>query len=61
MRDEIHSRFDNVFEDWKIRELKNMFSGPEKTDKWEQAKEYTRKLDEVRGQNISDYLSEFTL
>ena len=60
MRDAIHDKFSNVFPEWKIKELRNMFSGPDKPEKWDNAKEYTRKLDEVRGHNISDYLSEFT-
>jgi hypothetical protein len=36
-----------------------MFGGPDKVEKWEQAKEYTNKLDTIRDQNISDYLTEF--
>jgi hypothetical protein len=59
MRDRIHEKFSNVFEEWKLNEFKNMFGGPDKVEKWEQAKEYTNKLDTIRDQNISDYLTEF--
>jgi len=59
MRDVIHKNFEGVFEDWKLNELKTMFSGADKPEKWKQAKEYTRNLDEIRKQNIEDYLSEF--
>lgn len=59
MRDEIHSKFGNTFPDWKLNEFKNMFGGSDKPEKWKQALEYTRNLDEIRGQNISDYLREF--
>ena len=59
MRDDIHKKFDNVFDEWKLNELKKMFSGPDMPEKWEQAKEYTRNLDEIRKQNIEDYLPEF--
>jgi sulfatase maturation enzyme AslB (radical SAM superfamily) len=60
MREEIHSKFGNIFEEWKLNELKNMFNGPDNESGWNRAKEYTRELDEIRGQNISDYLGEFT-
>ena len=60
MRDNIHERFSNVFEDYKLKEFKNMFGGPDKPEKWEQAKEYTRNLDTIRNQVIGDYLPEFT-
>tara|TARA_R110000772_G_scaffold47875_2_gene109189 strand:- start:7288 stop:8478 length:1191 start_codon:yes stop_codon:yes gene_type:complete len=59
MRDNIHERFSNVFEDKKLAEFKNMFDGPDKPEKWEQAKEYTRKLDKIRNHNINNYLTEF--
>jgi len=59
MRDEIHKSFEGVFNNWKLNELKTMFDGPDKPKKWEQAKEYTRNLDEIRKQNIEDYLPEF--
>ena len=59
MRDEIHSKFGNVFDEWKLNEFKSMFSGPEQKEKWKRAMEYSRNLDEIRGQNISDYLQEF--
>tara|TARA_B110001454_G_scaffold21039_1_gene20092 strand:+ start:1024 stop:2214 length:1191 start_codon:yes stop_codon:yes gene_type:complete len=59
MRDDIHKGFENVFDKWKVNELKTMFSGPDKPKKWEQAKEYTRNLDEIRNQHIEDYLPEF--
>ena len=59
MRDNIHKKFDNIFDKWKLNELKKMFSGPDMPEKWEQAKEYTRNLDEIRKQDIEDYLIEF--
>ena len=59
MRDEIHKSFDGVFDKWKIKELETMFGGPDKPKKWEQAKEYTRNLDEIRKQDIEEYLPEF--
>jgi organic radical activating enzyme len=59
MRDEIHKSFEGVFDNWKLNELKTMFGGPDKPKKWEQAKEYTQNLDEIRKQNIEDYLPEF--
>ena len=59
MRDDIHKKFDNVFDKWKLNELKKMFNGPDMPKKWEQAKEYTRNLDEIRKQDIEDYLPEF--
>ena len=59
MRDKIHKSFEDVFDKWKLDELKTMFGGPDKPNKWEQAKEYTRNLDEIRKQNIEDYLPEF--
>ena len=37
-----------------------MFGGSERKKKWEQAIEYTKNLDEIRKQNIKDYLPEFT-
>jgi len=36
-----------------------MFSGPDRKDKWQKAIEYTKNLDEIRKQNILDYLPEF--
>ena len=59
VRDEIHKSFEGVFDETIFNQLKNMFSGPDKPKKWEQAKEYTRNLDEIRKQNIVDYLPEF--
>jgi sulfatase maturation enzyme AslB (radical SAM superfamily) len=59
MRDDIHKSFEGVLDEWKLKELKTMFSGPDKPKKWLQAKEYTRNLDEIRKQNIEDYLPEF--
>jgi sulfatase maturation enzyme AslB (radical SAM superfamily) len=59
MRDEIHKSFEGVFDEWKLKELKTMFDGPDNTEKWEQAKEYTRNLDKIRKQDIEDYLPEF--
>ena len=59
MRDAIHNKFSNVFDDWKMQEFKKMFGGPDNQAKWEKAKEYTRNLDEIREQNILDFLPEF--
>ena len=59
MRDEIHSKFGNIFDEWKLNEFKSMFSGPDQKEKWKRAMEYSHNLDEIRGQNISDYLHEF--
>ena len=59
MRDEIHKRFEGVFDEWKLKELKTMFGGPDKPKKWEQAKEYTRNLDDIRNQDIENFLPEF--
>lgn len=59
MRDKIHNKFSNVFDDWKLQEFKKMFGGPDRKEKWEKAKEYTRNLDEIRKQNILDFLPEF--
>jgi sulfatase maturation enzyme AslB (radical SAM superfamily) len=59
MRDAIHNKFSNVFDDWKMQEFKKMFGGPDSPAKWEKAKEYTRNLDEIREQNILDFLPEF--
>jgi len=59
MRDRIHKKFSNVFESWKLREFEKMFSGPDRKDKWQKAIEYTKNLDEIRKQDIKDYLPEF--
>ena len=59
MRDAIHNKFSNVFDDWKMQEFKKMFGGPDNPAKWEKAKEYTRNLDEIREQNILNFLPEF--
>ena len=59
MRDAIHNKFSNVFDDWKMQEFKKMFGGPDNPAKWEKAKEYTRNLDEIIEQNILDFLPEF--
>ena len=59
MRDAIHNKFSNVFDEWKMQEFKKMFGGPDRKEKWEKAKEYTRNLDEIRKQNILDFLPEF--
>jgi len=59
MRDEIHKKFEQVFDKPKFEALINMFSKPHDEKQWEQAKEYTRNLDEIRDQNIEDYLPEF--
>jgi len=59
MRDSIHNRFSNIFDDWKMNELKNMFGGPDNKAKWESAIEYTKKLDTIREHTIVDYLDEF--
>ena len=56
MRDEIHKRFEGVFDEWKLKELQTMFGGPDKPKKWEQAKEYTRNLDDIRNQDIENFL-----
>ena len=59
MREDIHKNFEGVFDEWKLKELKTMFGGPDKPRKWEQAKEYTRNLDEIRTQDIEKFLPEF--
>ncbi|MBC8408423.1 MAG: twitch domain-containing radical SAM protein [Rhodobacteraceae bacterium] len=59
MRENIHKNFEGVFDEWKLKELKTMFGGPDKPKKWEQAKEYTRNLDEIRNQDIENFLPEF--
>ena len=59
MRDAIHDKFSNVFDEWKLNELKNMFGGPDNKAKWESAIEYTKELDTIREHTIVDYLSEF--
>ena len=59
MRDEIHKKFEQVFDKPKFEALINMFNTPEDEKQWEQAKEYTRNLDEIRNQRIEDYLPEF--
>ena len=59
MRDEIHKTFKKTFNKDRYEALINMFSKPHDEKQWEQAKEYTRNLDEIRDQNIEDYLPEF--
>jgi sulfatase maturation enzyme AslB (radical SAM superfamily) len=59
MRDQIHQSFEGVFEDWKVQEFKNMFGGPDNEIKWQQAIEYTQRLDLIRNHTIVDYLPEF--
>ena len=59
MREDIHKNFEGVFDEWKLKELKTMFGGPDKPKKWEQAKEYTRNLDDIRNQDIENFLPEF--
>ena len=59
MREDIHKNFEGVFDEWKLKELKTMFGGPDKPRKWEQAKEYTRNLDDIRNQDIENFLPEF--
>jgi len=59
MRDEIHKNFKKTFNKDRYEALINMFSNPHDEKQWEQAKEYTRNLDEIRDQNIEDYLPEF--
>jgi len=59
MRDRIHKKFSNVFESWKLKEFQNMFGGADRKDKWQKAIEYTKNLDEIRKQDIKDYLPEF--
>jgi organic radical activating enzyme len=60
MRDNIHNKFHNIFPDWKINELINMFSNDTLLDYWEKAKQYTCALDKIRNQYIGDYLPEFS-
>lgn len=60
MRDNIHNKFHNIFPDWKINELINMFSNDTLPDYWEKAKQYTCALDKIRNQYIGDYLPEFS-
>ena len=59
LRERIHTKFSNIFDKWKLDEFKNMFNGPDRKDKWQQAIEYTKNLDEIRKQNIVEYLPEF--
>jgi len=59
MRERIHKKFSNIFDSWKLTEFEKMFSGPDRKGKWEKAIEYTKNLDEIRKQNIVDYLPEF--
>lgn len=58
MRAELHERFTSSFPEYKLTEFKNMFGATDNPE-WYKAVEYTRKLDEIRGQNITDYLPEF--
>jgi len=58
MRDDIHNRVGNIFPDWKVQELKNMFGGPDNPTSWAKAKAYTQSLDRIRKQSITDYLPE---
>lgn len=60
MRDNIHNKFHNIFPDWKINELINMFNNNTLPDDWEKAKQYTCALDKIRNQYIGDYLLEFS-
>jgi hypothetical protein len=59
MRDDIHTRFGNIFPDWKISQLSSLFGGADKPEHWEKAKNYTRSLDKIRNQNFERVLSEF--
>ena len=59
MRDEIHKKFEQVFDKPKFEALMNMFNTPEDESQWKKAIEYTKRLDEIRGQHIGDYLPEF--
>lgn len=59
MRDAIHDKFSNIFPDWKLNELKNMFGGPDNEEKWKRAKHYSKSLDYIRGQNLENILTEF--
>ena len=59
MRDDIHKTFENVFEDWRLEQLLSMFSNETNEKNWNDAIEYTNKLDKIRDQDIGDFLLEF--
>jgi len=42
-----------------VQEFKNIFGGPDNEIKWQQAIEYTQRLDLIRNHTIVDYLPEF--
>ena len=56
---DILTSFENVFEDWRFEQLLSKFSNETNEKNWNDAIEYTNKLDKIRDQNIGDYLSEF--
>lgn len=59
VRDEIHDKLSNTLPSWKITELKSMFNNETLEDQWNKAVKYTKALDNIRKQNIIDYLPEF--
>ncbi len=59
MRDEIHKEFIKVFDTKRAEDLISMFSTPDNESQWKNAIEYTNKLDNIRNQDIGDYLPEF--
>lgn len=59
IRDSVHTRMGNIFPDWKVDELKNMFGGADRPEDWKRALLYTRSLDRIRKQQIGDVLTEF--
>lgn len=58
MREDIHKQISDILPEWKVQELKNMFSGPDNPIAWDRAKAYTRSLDRIRKQSITEYLPE---
>ena len=63
IKDKIKDKIKSKFKKKKVKGkdiAQKMFGGGERKKKWEQAIEYTKNLDEIRKQNIKDYLPEFT-
>lgn len=59
IRENAHSKFENILPEKLVEQFKNMFSDTDNLEKWKKAKEYTKTLDKIRNQNIENYFEEF--
>lgn len=60
LKEKLHKRFEDTFEDWKVKQLREQFEGKFDEEQFAKAMKYNKTLDNIRGENFLEVFPEYS-